>query len=92
MYEYTLGDSTTAAYKALSTKVVGFSTGSMSAPPIPPKPQPTLEKPNDSKRDKEGHNDKQHPNTPPGDQGDDSEGRGPPGGGGPAPRLPLIPQ
>ena len=104
IYEYTLGDSATAAYKTLATKVVGFSTGSTSARPIPPKPQPTLQKPDNSKGDKEKHNNEQHPNTPPGNQEHDSKKKGPPGGGGPpggeggeggeglALRPPLIPQ
>ena len=65
----------------------------MSATPTPPKPQPIAEKPNNSKRDKEGQDDEQHPNTPPEDQGDNVKRGDPPGGGGgPAPRPPLTPQ
>ena len=64
----------------------------MSATPTPPKPQPIAEKPNNSKRDKEGQDDEHHPNTPPEDQGDNVKRGDPPGGGGgPAPRPPLTP-
>ena len=44
-YEYTPRDSATAAYKTFSIRIMGFSTGSTSSPPIPPKPQPPREKP-----------------------------------------------
>ena len=87
-YEYTPGDSATAAYKTLSTRVMGFSTGSTSTPSIPPKLQPPQDKPNNPTEENGGgddDDDAQHPSTPPRNQGGGGgggNGGGDPNGGG----------
>ena len=86
-YKYTPRDSTTAAYKTLFTRVMGFSIASTLSTPIPPKPpQLPWDKPKDPERGNGGENpDNENPKSPHSNRGGDPpdrEGGGPPGGGG----------
>ena len=98
--EYTPGDSATAAYKTLTTKIMGFLIASVSSAPIPPKPhQPPWNEHSNPEGGEDGgkDSDDEKPNSPSGNRGDnppDGRGGGPPGGsgsggggpGGPPPR------
>ena len=101
-YEYTPRNSATAAYKTLSTRVMGFSTGSTPGLSTLPKPQPPWDKPKDQEEGNRGNNpEERDPNTPHGDQGEGGGGggggdrggggRGGPGGPPPRPQQPVAP-
>ena len=82
-YKYTPGDSATAAYKTLSTQVMGFSTGSTLALSTLPKPQPLWDKPKDQDEGNGGNDlEERDPDAPHGDQGEEEGGGGGGGGGG----------